>query len=410
MFDEKTMKRIFTVLILFALLSQKNINAQNCANGGINYQLTEINYSLFFQDYSFSPLGWNKEYTHWDFGDGTLDTGNYFLHTFPDTLIYTVKSEVKFTEPGNPSNFCIKYDSVQVDISSLIVYPNPHFKMEVKWLYGLTYGISSYHYGLVENLFEIVADTGLSVTEQGCNIPMQGIFTSHQEFFTYTFPTRGDYTITLHTCYPIPSGGVVYIIMIYGDSIPQTPTNCHATFFMVPDTTEINSWILYNFSSGSDLSYSWDFGDGSTSIEENPVHLYDSVGLYTICLTISNDSCSDTYCEKVFGDSCRIGYGMQKLRVVRASTGISENISKDIDIKVFPNPAENFISIQMKESSEEVNVQMYDQLGREKIKQVIKTNTRLIEFNVTDLAPGLYFIKLYDNSAHTLGSGIFMKK
>jgi PKD repeat protein len=35
-------------------------------------------------------------------------------------------------------------------------------------------------------------------------------------------------------------------------------------------------------------SYQWDFGDGNTSTETNPVHVYESGGIYTITLTATN--------------------------------------------------------------------------------------------------------------------------
>ncbi|MDJ0645794.1 MAG: PKD domain-containing protein [Flavobacteriaceae bacterium] len=46
-------------------------------------------------------------------------------------------------------------------------------------------------------------------------------------------------------------------------------------------------------------SYSWDFGDGQTSIEENPIHTYDAEGTYTVVLTATNSSGEDQYERKV---------------------------------------------------------------------------------------------------------------
>ena len=45
-------------------------------------------------------------------------------------------------------------------------------------------------------------------------------------------------------------------------------------------------------------SWSWDFGDGGTSTLKNPVHTYNTVGVYTVSLTVSNASGSDT-CTKI---------------------------------------------------------------------------------------------------------------
>lgn len=41
-------------------------------------------------------------------------------------------------------------------------------------------------------------------------------------------------------------------------------------------------------SQGSPNSWIWDFGDGSTSSEQNPSHVYASFGTYEVCLTVAN--------------------------------------------------------------------------------------------------------------------------
>jgi hypothetical protein len=51
-------------------------------------------------------------------------------------------------------------------------------------------------------------------------------------------------------------------------------------------------------SSGSPISWAWDFGDGNTSALQNPTHTYATDGAYTVCLTIqSNNGCSDVICD-----------------------------------------------------------------------------------------------------------------
>jgi PKD repeat protein len=52
-------------------------------------------------------------------------------------------------------------------------------------------------------------------------------------------------------------------------------------------------------SSGDITSYSWDFGDGETSTEQNPSHGYDMAGSYNVTLTVSNDFSSDTAVSQV---------------------------------------------------------------------------------------------------------------
>ncbi len=43
----------------------------------------------------------------------------------------------------------------------------------------------------------------------------------------------------------------------------------------------------------------WDFGDGTTSTETNPVHTYAAADTYTVCLTVSNAYAADTLCRTV---------------------------------------------------------------------------------------------------------------
>lgn len=46
--------------------------------------------------------------------------------------------------------------------------------------------------------------------------------------------------------------------------------------------------------------WSWSFGDGATSTQQNPSHTYASNGMYLVCLTIqSTNGCSDTYCDTI---------------------------------------------------------------------------------------------------------------
>ena len=49
------------------------------------------------------------------------------------------------------------------------------------------------------------------------------------------------------------------------------------------------------------INYFWDFGDGSISNDDNPIHIYDSAGLYTVSL-VANDSnsCFDTLTKTDF--------------------------------------------------------------------------------------------------------------
>ena len=52
-------------------------------------------------------------------------------------------------------------------------------------------------------------------------------------------------------------------------------------------------------SSISGVTFSWDFGDGNSSVQANPVHIYSAAGTYNVCLTAVNPCGTDTFCQQV---------------------------------------------------------------------------------------------------------------
>ena len=49
---------------------------------------------------------------------------------------------------------------------------------------------------------------------------------------------------------------------------------------------------------GISAAYRWDFGDGTTSDEQNVTHAYQAVGDYEICFTVSVDGCGASTTRK----------------------------------------------------------------------------------------------------------------
>ncbi len=61
-------------------------------------------------------------------------------------------------------------------------------------------------------------------------------------------------------------------------------------------TTSVNQLTVKtaNTSTGNDLSYVWDFGDGTSSTEKAPSHTYEKAGTYTVKLTVKSGSTTKT--------------------------------------------------------------------------------------------------------------------
>ena len=76
---------------------------------------------------------------------------------------------------------------------------------------------------------------------------------------------------------------------------------CNAHFFHHRDSV-VNGVRFFNFRGSGAATYSWDFGDGSSSTQSNPSHTYADSGLYVVCLTITDTihgGCTDTYCDSI---------------------------------------------------------------------------------------------------------------
>ena len=54
--------------------------------------------------------------------------------------------------------------------------------------------------------------------------------------------------------------------------------------FTYSDPAAVNTAIKFQNASANATSYEWDFGDGTTSKEENPVHTYEKIGDYSVIL------------------------------------------------------------------------------------------------------------------------------
>jgi PKD repeat protein len=65
------------------------------------------------------------------------------------------------------------------------------------------------------------------------------------------------------------------------------PGNATASFTFEADE-ESRETIYFTYTGEGAMAWLWDFGDGATSTEENPTHVYSSSGTYTVTLTVIN--------------------------------------------------------------------------------------------------------------------------
>lgn len=148
--------------------------------------------------------------------------------------------------------------------------------------------------------------------------------------------------------------------------------------------------VITDLSFGNPMTYLWDFGDGGTSTLQSPSHTYTGNGPYNLCLTITNGSCSDTYCDSVSVDSNGIvmkqGPGFT-LHVgnYNPSASILANSNTMNTIRVYPNPSSDILYIDSEYKIR--SVRLYDSKGQFVLEKRLSYERQL---NISELGKGWY--------------------
>ena len=115
--------------------------------------------------------------------------------------------------------------------------------------------------------------------------------TSTERSPVVSFGAPGTYEVSLTVSNAIGSNSITKTDYIIINDIEPTA-----------DFESIVSWntVVFNNNSTDGLSYLWDFGDGTTSIEANPVHVYSSLNQdYEVTLITGNGCDADTLTQSI---------------------------------------------------------------------------------------------------------------
>ena len=147
-----------------------------------------------------------------------------------------------------------------------------------------------------------------SVSSSGGNVPLAVVFTDmttsgagswrwdfgdgssasvQNPAHTYTKP--GIYTVTLSVTNEFGSEQITQSSLINAGVVPDAEFIAETRQGDPPLTVRFR-----DFSAGRPLAWLWDFGDGTTSTEKDPVHTYTKEGYYTTSLHIANAFGSDS--------------------------------------------------------------------------------------------------------------------
>lgn len=116
----------------------------------------------------------------------------------------------------------------------------------------------------------------------------------------HVFADTGVYIVTLISSNRLnPS----FCYSVYIDTVHIKIEPCISSFFAHPSLFNPLEVQFIATPSGNIDHYYWDFGDGRTSMEPNPIYIYSDTGIFTVCLTVWNGNymsyCLDQSCQEV---------------------------------------------------------------------------------------------------------------
>ena len=235
----------------------------------------DVNEAITFKDVSTiedTPVLARK----WDFGDGNTSVATTPTHRYAEPGVYTVS----LTITTSVGDMTAKKDNYIVVRSAGALRAN------------FTFDTSG---GAMPYVDETVQFFDLSEAGRGEITSWEWDFgdgsSSVEQNPRHRFRNIGTYTVTLTVASDFGS-----------DSTERTLTVTYrppvADFLAEPEEQWINTPILFADRSVAGyaeiISWEWDFGDGNTSTDQNPVHAYTAAGTYTVRLTVTADDTEDS--------------------------------------------------------------------------------------------------------------------
>ena len=217
--------------------------------------------SFFYRSEGTRPL----QYL-WDFGDGAISSEQNPTHTYAKNGKYTVRLTVTnslgqdtkslpgYIAVGDPPSpqFSVSPPEGNVPLAVVFTDMTPGGSASWRWDFG----------------------DGTSAAVQNP---------------THTYTKPGIYSVTLSISNEFGSEQITKSSLINAGIVPDAEFIAETRKGDPPLTVRFR-----DFSSGHPLAWLWDFGDGTTSTEKDPVHTYTKEGYYTTRLHVANAFGSDS--------------------------------------------------------------------------------------------------------------------
>ncbi len=184
----------------------------------------------------------------------------------------------------------------------------------------------------------------------------------------HIFNSYGKYNVKLVCSDANLSKDVTYKDFILVSQKPNAYFSISNNIGMAPLSVD-----FINKSTGEITNTNWNFGDGESSIIQNPSHIYTKEGNFTVSLKVSNGNNSSSYTKEKF--------------ISVAKTDVKDVL--ETNYILYPNPANNYIELPFGLDLEtEFNVS--SSAGNLVYQAKVENN----KLNISNLQKGVYFIKL----------------
>jgi PKD repeat protein len=351
----------------------------------------------------------------WDFGDGATSTDASVTHTYAQTGVYTVQlhattadgceihtCEVIFPFNGPVDTFwygCQAMFATGYFIDST-GNPGGGFDPNGNPLDPLTVSFIDLSLGAVTSWAWSFGD-GSTSTEQNP---------------THTYAQNGLYVVSLSITTLDGCESEIAFEICAGDSCWFPEYDCQAMYIPVPDSLGGNGiqFLDVSYTVSPIQSWTWSFGDGTSSNEQNPYHVYTQPGTYTVSLTIVADSCNSVISmEFNTEDPWNFNRGGEVAQLgVSGSTLATKDPMKAFEkLKLFPNPAKDEVSLAFSsKDAREYEIRVTDISGKtiSITRQNANAGVNAVRVNVSNLTPGLYFAEI--RSAESVQTLKFVKE
>ncbi len=265
------MRRITTILVMLMCIANY-LTAQTCS-ADYTYTIDTAHHSVTFQD-SSAISGHLITYA-WTFGDGNSSSLANPVHNYSQPGTYYVCLTVTADTPHCTSTIC---DYIVIGHQSATCTAGFNYTPAV----GQTVNFMDHSL------------SNQTITSWSWNFGDGNTSTSPNP--SHTYADTGIYNVCLIIS---DMHGLCVDTICQVISVNSTASTCSAGFTFIADS--MGNVHLTNTSTGTNphTNFQWSFGDGHGSSMENPFHTYHHPGTYYVCLTLTDSTCTDTYCDSI---------------------------------------------------------------------------------------------------------------